>query len=91
LAHVYVYYRIPAADAAVALRQAEALQALLAPYCASAPRLMRGCDDAATWMEVYEGVADLEAFAAAMARCLNAPGVEALRCSERHLECFREV
>lgn len=57
-----------------------------------AGRLLRKRDDAATWMEIYEGVQDAPAFERSLAEC-----VEAIRFTDvlqsgsaRHLECFEE-
>jgi len=49
------------------------------------------CEDGAMWMEVYEGVRQPRAFIDAMRDCLNEPGLEILRRSERRLECFCET
>ncbi|AXK39707.1 DUF4936 family protein [Crenobacter cavernae] len=62
-ATLYVYFTVPERAAALAPRLAE-LQARLAASTGIAGHLMRRRDDAATWMEVYEAVADPDAFAA---------------------------
>jgi hypothetical protein len=89
--HLYVYYRIQADDADAAREQVATLQARLSTFCGTAPRHMVRCGDSGMWMEVYEEVVQPEAFTDAMQSCLNEPGLDILRRSERHLECFREA
>jgi hypothetical protein len=89
--HLYVYYHIQAEDEDAAREAVAELQGRLSSFCAAAPRHMVRCEDSATWMEVYEDVRQPQAFLAAMQDCLNEPGLEILRRSERHLECFRET
>ncbi|GAA5159028.1 DUF4936 family protein [Viridibacterium curvum] len=62
----YVYYRVaPQQNAAV---QAAVLRlfSLMQTQTGVAGRLMRRVDDATTWMEVYEGVGNAEAFSDAL-------------------------
>lgn len=89
--HLYVYYRIQPGDADAACREVAALQARLSSFCGARPRHMVRCEDGAMWMEVYEDVSQPETLIDAMQRCLNEPGLDILRRSERHLECFREA
>lgn len=89
--HLYVYYRIRADDAEAARAEVAALQAHLGSFCGRAPRHMLRCEDGAMWMEVYEDVRQPETFVDAMQNCLNELGLDILRRSERHLECFRET
>lgn len=86
--HAYVYYRIDPAQAALAAVRVDALLSALAPYCTQSPRRMQGCDNPATWMEIYEDIADFAAFAAALAEAVEACGCMAAIVGERHLECF---
>lgn len=88
--HVYVYYRVDPGDAAAARAEAAALQAALAPYCGAPPRLVRRCDDAATWMEIYEDLADGATLVAAMRARLEHVALDTLRRCERHVECFSD-
>ena len=89
--HLYVYYRIQADDQDAVREAVVALQARLSSFCAAAPRHMVRCEDGAMWMEAYEDVRQPQALVDAMRDCLNEPGLEILRRSERHLECFREA
>lgn len=72
--NIYIYYRVASAtQAAVA---AAAILAHIEQQCGVTGRLMRRADDPATWMEVYEDVADLECFMAALAAAEAASGIE---------------
>jgi len=81
--NLYIYYRVlPGLEvrcrAAVAAMQAE----LRVPR-----RLLRRADDAATWMEVYEGVD--EAFATRLETAVVRHGLPALLTPDgRHVERF---
>ena len=89
--HAYVYYRIDPAQADPAAARIDALlHALhaLAAHCRQPPRRLIRCDDAATWMEMYEGIADLAAFVAALNAAVQTFGCAAFTQGERHLECF---
>ena len=92
--HYYVYYRVRAdvghEDAEATVR---AMQAALERRTGVAGRLMERRDDAVTWMEVYEGVADPQAFEAALrietdeyrVASIVEPG--SARHTERFIEC----
>ncbi len=85
---VYIYYRIDPQQTELAASRIDTLLSELTGYCNRPPRRLIRCDDQTTWMEIYEGIADMQAFAVA----LNA-AVQAHRCcdftlKERHLECF---
>jgi hypothetical protein len=86
--HAYIYYRIDRGQAALAADRVDALLASLAPHCSHAPRRLQRCDDPATWMEVYEGIADFAAFAAALKEVVREAGCDAFTLGERTLECF---
>lgn len=87
----YIYYRANAAAGEVRAAVA-AMQAVLARDTGVRGRLLHRRDDATTWMEVYEGVADAARFESALAaavgqfelRALLAPG------AQRHIEHFVE-
>jgi hypothetical protein len=89
--HLYVYYRIQAEDADAARAEVAALQARLSPFCGTTPRHMVRCEDGATWMELYEDVTQPQTLVDAMQSCLDELGLNILRRSERHLECFCET
>lgn len=62
----YVYYKIDPAHAAATRGAALALLDAVAVSSGVHGRLMRRADDARTWMEVYERVADPPAFEQAL-------------------------
>lgn len=91
--HYFVYYRIRAdVDRDDAHANVRAMQVTLAARTKVSGRLMERRGDDATWMEIYESVADPAAFEAALAAetevhrlaDLIEPG------SARHLERFVE-
>jgi len=84
----YVYYRIDPAQAGVAASRIDALLSALAAHCRQPPRRLHRCDDRSTWMEIYEGIADFAAFAAALGAATQAYDCTAFTLGERHLECF---
>jgi hypothetical protein len=78
----YVYYRV-APEQLRAMRQSvERLFGRVEKECGVRGRWMRRRDDPTTYMEVYEGVADEQAFEALLAREAPPLGVE------RRLERF---
>ncbi|HEX7971923.1 MAG TPA: DUF4936 family protein [Thiobacillus sp.] len=86
--HAYVYYRIDPAQVDLAAARIDALLHALAAHCTQPPRRLARCDDAATWMEMYEGIADFAAFAAALNAAVRTFGCATFTRGERHLECF---
>ncbi|MDP3420888.1 MAG: DUF4936 family protein [Thiobacillus sp.] len=88
MASAYVYYRIDPAQTMLAAARIDALLAVMAAHCNAPPRRLQRCDDASTWMEVYEGIADRAAFAAALDAAAAAQDCAAFIQGERHLECF---
>ena len=86
--NAYVYYRIDPAQAALAAARIDALLDLMEEHCSKPPRRLARCDDAATWMEIYEDIADYAAFAAAMDAAVRAVDCAAFTRGQRHLECF---
>jgi hypothetical protein len=89
----YVYYRIQLDQAARVKRVVTALQQEVLALTGVRGRLLHRRDDPATWMEIYEGIADERAFdaslAAAVERCAFA-GVLAAG-SQRITEIFGPV
>jgi hypothetical protein len=63
----YVYYKLDAERVAAARSLVNALFQSVENACGVRGRWMRRRDDPATYMEVYEGVADEAAFEAVMA------------------------
>jgi len=87
-AHVCVYYRVAADDAAAR----DAIGTLLAAVEAAtgvAGRLLARCDDPATWVEIYEPVADGAAFARRLEELAHRHRATAITIDgRRHAECF---
>lgn len=86
----YIYYRVGRSAQA-----ASVVRSLLDSVKARTGidgRLLAGRDDPATWMEIYEGVADAAAFESALAACVAASGFDAVLepGGRRHTECFTE-
>jgi hypothetical protein len=87
-AHVYVYYRV-AADHAAAREAVAALLAAVEAATGVAGRLLARRDDPATWMEIYEPVADPAAFLHRLAELARHHRVAAIAGDgHRHAECF---
>lgn len=86
--HAYVYYRVAPGRAALAAARVARLMASVAGLCAVKPRRLVRCDDAGTWMEIYEGISDWPAFDAALESGVSALGIRDLLDGPRHLECF---
>ena len=86
--HAYVYYRIDPLQAGLAAARIDALLETMATHCSQPPRRLSRCDDTATWMEIYEGIAGFAAFSAALNSAVQTVGCAAFTQGERHLECF---
>lgn len=84
----YVYYRIDLQQAGLAASTVDALLGAMARHCSKPPRRLVRCDDPATWMEIYEGVADFDSFEAALKTGVDTSNCAAFTQGERHLECF---
>lgn len=85
---VYVYYRIDLAQVELATIRIDALQHELAAHCSLPPRRLSRCDDATTWMEIYEHIVDYERFTLAHDTAVELQRCEEFTLGERHLECF---
>ena len=87
----YIYYRVPAGNAARALSAVSALQRELSQATGIGGRLLRRRDDETTWMEIYEAVADGVRFEAKLTELVERHGVLALLApgSSRKQEVFR--
>lgn len=81
----YVYYKVDPERVAEVRRSVLRLFDRVERECGVRGRWMRRRDDATTYMEVYEGVADEQAFEALLAREAPPLGVE------RRLERFIPV
>ncbi len=74
----YVYYRVPAENAARARAAVGAMQRELSEIAGIGGRLLRRRDDETTWMEIYENVADAERFEAELGALAERHGLAAL-------------
>jgi hypothetical protein len=86
----YVYYAAPAA-AATALPLLRQMQQRLMNKDGVRARIEERVQAGATptWMEVYEGVTDPQAFASNLQAAVRASGMAADHLGERHIERFR--
>ncbi len=87
-AHYYVWYRVPEGVAAEAETAVRALQARLACSSGIGGRLLKKRDAPETWMEVYEGVAEPQAFERQLQELVERYDVEMFLDGGRHVECF---
>ncbi|MFT3733479.1 MAG: DUF4936 family protein [Rhodocyclaceae bacterium] len=88
----YVYYRVAPEQQAAVREAVLQLFALLQTQCDIAGRLMRRADDVTTWMEVYEGVANAEAFSDALQRNTAICGLQVLlEDAKRVIERFEDL
>jgi hypothetical protein len=71
---LYVYFKLDEQPRVEVVQMLSIIQTELAASCGVSTRLMRRRDDADTWMEVYEGIADAEAFSAALQAGLQEHG-----------------
>ena len=88
----YIYYR--ASDTGPRIRAAvRAMQAALARGTGVHGRLLHRRDDATTWMEVYEGVADPAGFETQLAAAVDRFGLREFLApgADRHIERFVEA
>ncbi len=89
--HLYVYYKVPPAEAAATLVPVRAMQAALVAGTSIRARLQRradrASDDDETWMEIYPDAPD--GFETRLAAAAAAAGVDAV-CGPRHVERFED-
>ncbi len=74
----YIYYRIALERADEAKRIVAAIQDEVLMKAGVRGRLLRRRDDPATWMEVYEDVAEEKAFVASLAAAVERHGFQRL-------------
>ncbi len=74
----YIYYRVPAENAARARAAVSTIQRELSDIIGIGGRLLRRRDDQTTWMEIYENVADAERFEAELGGLVERHGFAAL-------------
>jgi len=87
---LYVYYTVAAADDVAARSLVRAVQDEVREATGVAGRLLRRRDDPGTWMEVYEGVDDPDAFERVLDAALARHGFASLLPpgGARHTERF---
>lgn len=87
----YIYYRVPAANAARTRAAVDVLQRELTDATGVGGRLLRRRDDESTWMEIYESVPDEARFESKLAELVERHGIAALLApgSSRKQEVFR--
>jgi hypothetical protein len=86
----YVYYRVALDQAEWARGVVAALQGDVLAQTGVRGRLMHRRDDAATWMEIYEGISDEQAFDASLAAAVERCGFSSVLAagSQRVTEIF---
>ena len=86
----FIYYRV--AEPAPALILVRDIQTALKAAIGVEGRLLSKRNEPATWMEVYEGVTDFEAFERCLANAVRAVDFASVLSpgSIRHVECFAE-
>lgn len=87
----YIYYRVPAGNAARTRKAVGALQRELSAATGIDGRLLRRRDDETTWMEIYDGVPDGTRFESKLAELVERHGILTLLApgSSRKQEVFR--
>jgi len=90
----FVYYRVRGGlDTGSVRARVKLMQASLAQgFDDLETRLLQRADEAATWMEIYRGVRDRQAFEAALEAAVRDNRLDEIiePGSARHLECFVE-
>ena len=88
----YVYYAAPVA-AALALPLIRQMQQRLMNKEGVRARIEERVESGATptWMEVYEGVTDPQAFASSLQAAVSTSGMAAEHAGDRHIERFRRL
>jgi Domain of unknown function (DUF4936) len=90
LLNYYIYYRVAPSEAARVRAVVDAVQSALCEETGVQGSLLRRDDDASTWMEIYENVADPPSFERVLDRLLAQHRFD--RClppdSRRHTERF---
>jgi len=86
----YIYYKVPPENAQRARAAVSAIQQELSHLMGIGGRLLHRRDDASTWMEIYESVADTRRFESELAELVERHGLQALLAagSSRKQEIF---
>lgn len=88
----YIYYRVEPAQHEKALAAIQQVFAEIQARCGVVGRLLQRADESATWMEVFEGIADPQEFKAVLDESVARIGLTELLADKgaRHVEHFRE-
>lgn len=91
ISNYYIYYK--AQEQAGVRERVRRMQAELEKTCGVRSRLLRREEDATTWMEVYEGIADAPRFERELSAAIARHGLLTLLepDGKRHTERFIEV
>jgi hypothetical protein len=86
----YIYYRV--AQPAQAQTLVRHIQAALKAGTGIDGRLLRKRDDPSTWMEIYEGVGEIDAFEQCLTAAVQATNFAAVLVTDgvRRMECFED-
>jgi hypothetical protein len=86
----YIYYRVARPVQAQTL--VHEIQAALNAKTGVDGRLLRKRDDPSTWMEIYEGVGDIDVFEQCLAAAVQATNFATVLVTGgvRHMECFED-
>lgn len=90
--HFYIYYAVDPAAATTARDRVATFLAAVHEVTGIAGRLLRRADEPLLWMEIFENVADREAFSATLERLAAAHGLGEVLAPgrSRHVECFQD-
>lgn len=88
--HYYIYYRVSSSHASRAEALLEAMHDELAEACSVRGRYLKKRDEPLLWMEIYEHVAEPEAFESTLQSLLHKYAFNDVLQSgtSRHIECF---
>lgn len=91
--HWYVYYKLDRADAIAWVPGIRRMQESIGRATGVRTRLLRRTDDAeqATLLEVYEQIAEPDAFARTLAEAVDRAGLPATIIAQRRSERFEEL
>lgn len=91
--HWYVYFKLPATEAPAVAQHIRTMQGALAAASGVHGRLVRRVDggETLTLMEVYEKIADPQAFEALLADASDHAGLAPALVAARRIERFREL
>ncbi len=86
--HYYIYYRVAEHNADEAELLIRSMQARLACRSGINGRLLKKRDEPGLWMEIYEKVADPQAFERLLSQAVDEFDIALFMDGARHQECF---